>query len=109
MIFARRKPAKLRWQCMAQTLESLLLAQAIERQGKSRNFKCHQARIFVAKPQLPGFAKKFTTVKMLLEDQRFIHEDLERLEQGIADRMSDEPKHVRFLDASLYLNNRARC
>ncbi|KAL2197689.1 hypothetical protein P885DRAFT_35131 [Corynascus similis CBS 632.67] len=32
---------------------------------------------------------------MLLEDQRFIHEDLERLEQGIADRMSDEPKHIR--------------
>jgi hypothetical protein len=31
---------------------------------------------------------------MLLEEQRYIHEDLERLEQGIADRMSDEPKHV---------------
>ncbi|KAL2176399.1 uncharacterized protein P884DRAFT_330504 [Thermothelomyces heterothallicus CBS 202.75] len=31
----------------------------------------------------------------LLEDQRFIHEDLERLEQGIADRMRDEPKHIR--------------
>ena len=33
---------------------------------------------------------------MLLEDQRYIHEDLERLEQGIADRMSEEPKHVGF-------------
>ncbi|KAL2269669.1 hypothetical protein VTJ83DRAFT_1853 [Remersonia thermophila] len=32
---------------------------------------------------------------MLLEDQRFVHEDLERLEQGIADRMGDEPKHIR--------------
>ncbi|KAH6850682.1 hypothetical protein B0I37DRAFT_324025 [Chaetomium sp. MPI-CAGE-AT-0009] len=32
---------------------------------------------------------------MLLEDQRYIHEDLERLEQGIADRMSEEPKHIR--------------
>ncbi len=32
---------------------------------------------------------------MLLEDQRYIHEDLERLEQGIADRMGEEPKHVR--------------
>lgn len=31
---------------------------------------------------------------MLLEDQRYIHEDLERLEQGIADRMGEEPKHV---------------
>lgn len=33
---------------------------------------------------------------MLLEAQRFIHEDLERLEQGIADRMGEEPKQVRF-------------
>ena len=31
---------------------------------------------------------------MLFEEQRYIHEDLERLEQGIADRMRDEPKHV---------------
>ncbi len=34
---------------------------------------------------------------MLLEDQRYIHEDLERLEQGIADRMGEEPKHVSSL------------
>ena len=33
--------------------------------------------------------------KMLLEQQRYIHEDLERLEQGIADRMSEEPKMIR--------------
>ncbi|KAK4157166.1 splicing factor 3a [Chaetomidium leptoderma] len=32
---------------------------------------------------------------MLLEGQRYIHEDLERLEQGIADRMGEEPKHIR--------------
>ncbi|OTA99067.1 hypothetical protein M426DRAFT_325470 [Hypoxylon sp. CI-4A] len=32
---------------------------------------------------------------MLLEEQRFLHEDLERLEQGIADRIGDEPKHIR--------------
>lgn len=32
---------------------------------------------------------------MLLEEQRFLHEDLERLEQGIADRIGEEPKHVR--------------
>jgi len=31
---------------------------------------------------------------MLLEEQRFLHEDLERLEQGIADRIGEEPKHV---------------
>ncbi|KAK3948726.1 hypothetical protein QBC32DRAFT_350855 [Pseudoneurospora amorphoporcata] len=31
---------------------------------------------------------------MLLEEQRYIHEDLERLEQGIADRMRDEPKQI---------------
>ncbi|ODH52880.1 hypothetical protein GX48_01074 [Paracoccidioides brasiliensis] len=32
---------------------------------------------------------------MLIEDQRFIHEDLERLEQGISDRVSDEPRNIR--------------
>ena len=32
---------------------------------------------------------------MLLEDQRFLHEDLERLEQGISDRVAEDPKHVR--------------
>ncbi|KAL2010722.1 hypothetical protein VTN00DRAFT_6529 [Thermoascus crustaceus] len=32
---------------------------------------------------------------MLLEEQRFIHEDLERLEQGIADRVAWEPRNVR--------------
>ena len=31
---------------------------------------------------------------MLLEEQRFLHEDLERLEQGIADRIGEEPKQV---------------
>lgn len=31
---------------------------------------------------------------LILEEQRYIHEDLERLEQGIADRIRDEPKHV---------------
>ncbi|KAK3374191.1 hypothetical protein B0T24DRAFT_289470 [Lasiosphaeria ovina] len=32
---------------------------------------------------------------MLLEEMRYIHEDLERLEQGISDRMAEEPKHIR--------------
>ncbi|KAF9891476.1 hypothetical protein FE257_003942 [Aspergillus nanangensis] len=32
---------------------------------------------------------------MLVEDQRFIHEDLERLEQAIADRVTDEPRNIR--------------
>lgn len=36
---------------------------------------------------------------LVLEEQRYIHEDLERLEQGIADRIHDEPKHVCY-----YLN-----
>lgn len=31
---------------------------------------------------------------MLLEEQRFLHEDLERLEQGISDRVAEDPKHV---------------
>ncbi|KAF2090898.1 hypothetical protein K490DRAFT_34467 [Saccharata proteae CBS 121410] len=32
---------------------------------------------------------------MILEEQRLLHEDLERLEQAIADRILDEPKHIR--------------
>ncbi|RYP38853.1 hypothetical protein DL767_002415 [Monosporascus sp. MG133] len=32
---------------------------------------------------------------MILEEQRFLHEDLERLEQGIADRIGEEPRHIR--------------
>ena len=31
---------------------------------------------------------------MLLEDQRFLHEDLERLEQGISDRIAEDPRHA---------------
>ena len=31
---------------------------------------------------------------MLIEDQRFLHEDLERLEQGIADRIAEYPRNV---------------
>jgi splicing factor 3A subunit 3 len=32
---------------------------------------------------------------MLLEDQRFIHEDLERLEQAVADRVAEKPRNIR--------------
>ncbi|KAI9818237.1 MAG: hypothetical protein M1832_004453 [Thelocarpon impressellum] len=32
---------------------------------------------------------------MLLEDQRFLHEDLERLEQGISDRVAEDPRQLR--------------
>lgn len=32
---------------------------------------------------------------MILEEQRFLHEDLERLEQGISDRVAEEPRHIR--------------
>ncbi|KAI9744194.1 MAG: hypothetical protein M1818_002346 [Claussenomyces sp. TS43310] len=32
---------------------------------------------------------------MILEEQRFLHEDLERLEQGISDRVVEEPRQVR--------------
>ena len=31
---------------------------------------------------------------MLIEDQRFLHEDLERLEQGISDRIAEDPRNV---------------
>lgn len=37
--------------------------------------------------------------KMLLEDQRFLHEDLERLEQGISDRTLEDPRHVRHISS----------
>lgn len=43
---------------------------------------------------------------MLVEDQRFIHEDLERLEQGISDRISEEPRNVRAGEWSLILATR---
>ena len=32
---------------------------------------------------------------MLIEDQRFIHEDLERLEQGISDRIAEDPRNIK--------------
>ncbi|RMD40586.1 hypothetical protein DV735_g4525, partial [Chaetothyriales sp. CBS 134920] len=32
---------------------------------------------------------------MLVEDQRFLHEDLERLEQAIAERVAEEPKNIK--------------
>ncbi|KAL1302880.1 hypothetical protein AAFC00_003207 [Neodothiora populina] len=32
---------------------------------------------------------------MLFEDLRFVHEDLERLEQAVSDRMLEEPRHIR--------------
>ena len=44
-------------------------------------------RPFATDPSLP-------TSNMLLEEQRFLHEDLERLEQGISDRVADDPRHV---------------
>jgi hypothetical protein len=31
---------------------------------------------------------------MILEEQRFLHEDLERLEQGISERVAEEPRQV---------------
>jgi splicing factor 3A subunit 3 len=34
---------------------------------------------------------------MLLEEQRVIHEDLERLEQAIADCELEEPKNVSYI------------
>ena len=34
---------------------------------------------------------------MVLEEQRYLHEDIERLEQALADRYVDEPKQDRTL------------
>ena len=33
---------------------------------------------------------------MVVEDQRVLHEDIERLESAVADRVMEEPKNVRF-------------
>lgn len=41
----------------------------------------------------PSYLPKPPT--MLYEDLRGCHEDLERLEQAISDRMLEEPKHIR--------------
>jgi hypothetical protein len=38
---------------------------------------------------------------MILEEQRFLHEDLERLEQGISDRTAEEPRQVSNLHHAL--------
>lgn len=43
---------------------------------------------------------------LVLEEQRYIHEDLERLEQGIADRIGDEPKHVSLPTDSSLISSR---
>ena len=37
---------------------------------------------------------------MILEDQRFVHEDIERLEQGISDRLLEDPKNVSDISSS---------
>jgi len=52
-------------------------------------------------------------VNMLVEDQRFLHEDLERLEQGVTDRVAEDPRNVRSNQAqacepvaNIYLDQR---
>ena len=46
---------------------------------------------------------------MLLEEQRFLHEDLERLEQGISDRVAEDPRHVCASDGSEIVEYRLTC
>ena len=46
---------------------------------------------------------------MLLEEQRFLHEDLERLEQGISDRVAEDPRHVCTSDGSKVIDYRLTC
>jgi len=52
---------------------------------------------------------------MLLEEQRFLHENLERLEQGIADRVAEDPRQVnvvcipclvRYIDTYIQIRER---
>ena len=44
---------------------------------------------------------------MLHEDLRYLHEDVERLEQAVADRVLEEPKHVSIVDHATLLPSRA--
>ena len=39
---------------------------------------------------------------MILESERLLAEDLERLEQAIADRLLEDPKAVSYSDLQLY-------
>lgn len=38
---------------------------------------------------------------MLLDEQRQIHEDLERLEDAVAERLLEDPPHVRPIQCSV--------
>ena len=49
---------------------------------------------FISLPPALNHVLTATKLKMLFEDQRFLHEDLERLEQGISDRVAEDPRHV---------------
>lgn len=40
---------------------------------------------------------------MILEEQRLLHEDIERLEQAIAERTLEEPKNVSSSDPAVDL------
>jgi len=43
---------------------------------------------------------------MFLEEQRIIHEDLERLEDAIAERLLDDPPHVSSSSSACQLVSR---
>jgi len=45
---------------------------------------------------------------MVLEEQRLLHEDLERLEQAVADRILEDPKHVSISRSTRTLLNKAQ-
>jgi splicing factor 3A subunit 3 len=45
---------------------------------------------------------------MVLEEQRLLHEDLERLEQAVADRILEDPKHVSTSRSTGTLLNKAQ-
>jgi len=65
------------------------------------------SRILIRKVIFSTVLELKNILTMILEEQRVLHEDLERLEQAIADRMLEEPKNVRTpLPNSCYLNDR---
>jgi hypothetical protein len=54
----------------------------------------HLGSAYYLKENGEGSAARTATSTMLYEDLRGLHEDIERLEQAVADRVLEDPKHV---------------
>ena len=80
-------------------------------QSRERQAELLASAYFLPPKRLPGFffpsvLIAITHTTMLLEDERFIHEELERLEHAIADRVAEEPRNVSLLCAVRFERSR---